>query len=134
MVGPLLAGVVISLLSAPGRPHPTSEPETAAAGVLLLWLCLSAAFGLLLFWGLPVAVAALVAQGRGHHPASALLWAGLLGWIGLLVFLYRGAAKRCPHCHTRVVAETTLCYWCGSDTLPVPLPEFLRERRPRGWG
>ena len=68
-------------------------------------------------------------KGRGHHPASALLWAGMLGWIGLLVFLYRGAAKRCPHCHTRVVAETALCYWCGSDTLPVPLPEFL-QRRP----
>jgi hypothetical protein len=102
------------------------DPEAAAAGALLLWLGLFLAFGLLLFWGVPVAVAALLACGRGQHPASALLWAGCLGWIGVLVVLYRRAEKRCPHCHTRVVAETTLCYWCGGDTRPAPIPAHWR--------
>jgi hypothetical protein len=102
-----------------------SDPEATAAGALLLWLSLFAAFGLLLFWGLPVAAAALLARGRGQHPAGAILWAGCLGWVGVLVYQYRSSAKSCPHCHTRVVAETVLCYWCGGDTWPAPLPECL---------
>ena len=121
----LLGGLLLALPGIAAAQSPGADPEMAAAGALLLWLGLFAAFGLLLFWGLPVAVAALLARGRGQHPASALLWAGCLGWIGVLIFLYRGSEKQCPHCHTRVVAETTLCYWCGGDTLPAPLPASL---------
>jgi hypothetical protein len=121
--------------------HPAASsslpnPETAAAGVLLLWLGLFVALGLLLFWGLPLAVAGLIARHREEHPAAALLWAGALGWIGLLVYLCRRAEKPCPHCHTRILAETALCYWCGGDTRPAPLPQWGQERsdaRGGGW-
>jgi hypothetical protein len=125
----LLLGLMLALPGvAAAQGSGTAErqgAELAAASALLLWLGLFAAFGLLLFWGLPVAVAALLARGRGQHPASALLWAGCLGWIGVLVYLHRGSAKECPHCHTRVIAETALCYWCGGDTRPAPLPACL---------
>ena len=121
----LLFGLLLAYPRAVAAQGLGSDPETTAAGVLLLWLGLFGAFGLLLFWGLPVALAVLLARGRREPPAGALLWAGCLGWIGLLVYLYRGGAKQCPHCHTRVVAETVLCYWCGGDTRPAPLPEFL---------
>ena len=98
-------------------------PEGAGAAGLLLWLTLFFACGLLLFWGLPVATAALIAHARREPAAGALLWAGSLGWIGVLAYLHRQAAKLCPHCRTRIVAEATLCYWCGGDTQPAPLPE-----------
>jgi hypothetical protein len=126
-----LLGGVLTLLPAAARAHGMgAEPETAAAGTLLLWLCLFGACGLLLFWGLPVAIAALVAQRRGEHPVAGLLWAGFLGWPGLLIFFYRRAEKRCPHCHTGIVREAAHCYWCGGDTRPAPLPEFARQE----WG
>jgi hypothetical protein len=112
------------LATLPAASGPLSAPEIAAAGVLLLWLGLFVALGLLLFWGMPLAFAALIARHREEHPAAALLWAGALGWIGLLVYLYRRAEKPCPHCHTRIVAETVLCYWCGGDTRPATLPQW----------
>src|SRR5207253_3427075 len=111
----LSAGLLLTLPGIAAAQGRAPDSETAAAGTLLLWLGLFVAFGLVLFWGLPLAVAALIAHHRQERAAAALLWAGSLGWIGILIFLYRGAAKRCPHCHTRVVAETALCSWCGGD-------------------
>jgi hypothetical protein len=130
MVGPLLVGGLLALPEAATARSPASDPEMAAAGVLLLWLGLFAALGLLLFWGLPLLAAALIARHRSDRLAAALLWAGALGWIGVLIFLHRGGGKCCPHCHTRVVAETALCYWCGGDTLPAPLPLWVESG---GW-
>jgi hypothetical protein len=54
---------------------PAYDPDTATAGTLLLWLGLFAAFGLLLFWGLPLAVVALIACHWQERAATALLWA-----------------------------------------------------------
>jgi hypothetical protein len=121
----LLLGLLTALPGIAAAQGSGDDEGMAAAGALLLWLGLFGALGLLLFWGVPVAVAALLAHNRGEHPAAALLWAGCLGWIGVLIFLYRRSAKSCPHCHTRVVAQTVVCYWCGGDTLPAPLPERL---------
>jgi hypothetical protein len=128
MVGPVLAAFPALLPEVTGATG--GGAEAAAAGVLLLWLCLFGALGVLMFWGLPVAVAAVYADRQRQHPASALLWAGLLGWAGLAIFWYRGSAKPCPHCHTRIVTEAAHCYWCGGETRPAPLPESLRAD---GW-
>jgi hypothetical protein len=127
---PLAAALLLALPGIAAAQSPVCDPNTAAAGALLLWLYLFVALGLLLFWGLPLAFAALIARRREEHPAAALLWAGTLGWIGLLVYLYRRVEKPCPHCHTRIVAEAALCYWCGGDTLPAPLPQ---RREAGGW-
>lgn len=121
----LILGMMLALPRVASAQGLSSDPEMAAASALLLWLGMFGALGLLLFWGLPVGVAAFLARGRGEDPAPALLWATSLGWIGVLIYLYRRTAKPCPHCHTNVVAETVLCYWCGGDTLPAPLPECL---------
>lgn len=124
MVGTHLAALAIL---PPAVVEPGTTAGAAGAGVLLLWLWLAVAVGLMLFWGVPIATAALISRGQEQHPANVLLWAGLLGWFGLLVVMHRGAAKQCPHCHARVVAETTFCYWCEGDTRPAPLPEWLRS-------
>jgi hypothetical protein len=129
MVRPLLLGGLAALPEVAARSH-AGNPEMTAVGILLPWLGLFATFGLLLFWGLPLLVAALIARHRSEHLAAALLWAGTLGWIGVLIFLYRRGGKCCPHCHTRVVAETALCYWCGGDTRPASLPLWVESG---GW-
>jgi hypothetical protein len=121
----LLLGLLMVFPGIAAAQGPGDDGGMAVFGALLMWLGLFGALGLLLFWGLPVAVAALLAHAHGDHPAAALLWAGCLGWIGVLVYAYRRSEKNCPHCHTRVVAETVICYWCGGDTLPAPLPERL---------
>ncbi len=130
MVRPGLAALAAAQPHVMGPMGGSSGPEPAAAGVLWVWGGLLGAFGLLLFWGVPVAAAALLARGRGQNLASALLWASLLGWPGLIIFWYHGSAKSCPHCRARIVAEAAHCYWCGGGTRPVPLPEFLQAD---GW-
>jgi hypothetical protein len=117
---------ILSLASEAGAESSSPLPDATGVSAALLGLGLLGAFGLLLFWGLPVSVAALIAIRRQEEPVAAVLWAGLFGWIGLLLFLYQRAAKSCPHCRTRIVAEAALCYWCGGETRPVPLPEALR--------
>jgi hypothetical protein len=117
---------ILSLASEAGAQTFSTLPETTGVGVALLGLGLLGAFGLLLFWALPITVAALIAMRRQEEPVAAVLWAGLLGWIGVLYFLYRRAAKPCPHCRTQIVAEAGLCYWCGGETRPAPLPDALR--------
>jgi hypothetical protein len=130
MVRVLLVGGLFALPEVAAARSPASDPEAAAAALMLLWLGLFAASGLLLFWGLPLGVAALIARHRRQHLAAALLWAGALGWVGILILLYRSDGKCCPHCHTRVVAGTALCYWCGGDTRPTPMPVWVESG---GW-
>lgn len=62
---------------------------------------------------------------------TTLLWVGgLVVLVVLLVVMFSGGDRRCPHCRARVPKKQTVCAICGYDfkTKKVPQPDPAEEK------
>jgi len=74
--------------------------------------------GFLIFWILCGVIAAMIAAGKGSHPAGYAILGFILGPIGIIMALLM-SGETCAFCGKRISKDASICPYCQHQLKPI---------------